>query len=114
MQLFSLYIHSGGQRDESGKPAKTINAFADFEIFSFIPTGWGQPGLMKAERLLIQNALLDPDNQRFVLLSESCIPLYPPQTVYQQLMAESRSRINGCRNWRGTDDHIDRCVLLPL
>jgi hypothetical protein len=68
---------------------------------------------MKAERLLIQKALLDPDNQRFVLLSESCIPLYPPQTVYQQLMAESRSRINGCRNWRGTDDHIDRCVLLP-
>ncbi len=29
-------------------------------------------------------ALAEPRNQRFLLLSESCAPLYPPAVVYQQ------------------------------
>ncbi len=49
-----------------------------------------------AEVLLVQAALGDPLNQRFVLLSESCIPLYPAATVYAQLMSEGRSRVNTC------------------
>jgi len=30
------------------------------------------------------------------MLSESCVPLYPPAVVYQQLMWEKKSRINAC------------------
>ena len=41
-------------------------------------------------------ALEDPTNQRMVLLSESCVPLWAPTIVYQQLMHEQRSRINAC------------------
>lgn len=43
-------------------------------------------------------ALENPLNQKFVLLSESGIPLYPPTTTYQQLLTEPKSRINACRH----------------
>ncbi len=63
-------------------------------------TGWGEHSTTEAVRNVLKQAILDPLNQRFVLLSESCIPLYPPVTVYQQLMTGSKSRINAChRDW---------------
>ncbi len=33
---------------------------------------------------------------RFVLLSESDLPLYDPLTFYKQLMSEAKSRVNAC------------------
>lgn len=42
--------------------------------------------MMAAERRLLANALLDRSNQRFVLLSESCIPLFDFKTTYDYLM----------------------------
>ena len=50
----------------------------------------------EAERRLLRAALQDPRNQRFVLLSESCAPLYPPHVIYLQLLGEARSRLNAC------------------
>lgn len=47
---------------------------------------WGQPSMMQAERRLLATALLDFSNQRFVLLSESCIPVFNFTTVYTYLM----------------------------
>ena len=109
-KLFSLYIHSGVRHEAGDKaaPALPSDQFAEFYVRSSIATEWGQPTLIMAERLLLQKALQDRDNQRFVLMSESCIPLYSPQLIYQQLIGELRSRVNACRNWRGTDDHIHR------
>ena len=109
-RLFSLYIHTGANKHLGSKagPAQPMDRFAKFRIRSSITAEWGQPTLIMAERLLLQTALKDEENQRFVLLSESCIPLYSPQLIYQQLMGELRSRINACKNWRGTDDHIQR------
>ena len=46
--------------------------------------------------LTCREALKDKLNQRFIMLSESCAPLYPPAVVYQQLMYERKSRINAC------------------
>ncbi|GFS36668.1 core-2/I-branching beta-1,6-N-acetylglucosaminyltransferase family protein [Actinidia rufa] len=37
---------------------------------------WGKPTMIDAERRLLANALLDLSNERFVLLSETCIPLF--------------------------------------
>ena len=51
---------------------------------------------MEAERRLLIAALVNAANQRFVLLSESCVPLFPPATVWLQLMHEARSRLNAC------------------
>lgn len=47
--------------------------------------------MMDAERRLLANALLDPSNLRFVLLSESCIPLFYFKTVYNYLLNSNLS-----------------------
>jgi len=36
--------------------------------------------------------------RKFVLLSESCIPLYPPEVIYSQLLSEKKSRMRSCRD----------------
>ena len=59
-------------------------------------TAWGTHSLTKAALLLMEMALEEPLNQRFVLLSESDIPLYPPAVVWLQLMSEKKSRIHAC------------------
>ncbi|KAE8655710.1 receptor-like protein 12-like [Hibiscus syriacus] len=50
---------------------------------------WGKMSMCEAERRLLANALLDISNQWFVLLSESCIPLYNFSVIYHYL---SRSK----------------------
>lgn len=52
--------------------------------------------VLKRGVLTRREALKDKLNQRFIMLSESCAPLYPPAVVYQQLMYERKSRINAC------------------
>ncbi|KAF7819979.1 glycosyltransferase BC10-like [Senna tora] len=48
-----------------------------------------------AERRLLANALVDdPSNERFVLLSESCIPLFNFTTIYTYLLRSSLSFLN--------------------
>ncbi len=47
---------------------------------------------------LLRAALADAGNQRFVLVSETCIPLYPGPVVWAQLAGEPRSRLHACRN----------------
>lgn len=47
----------------------------------------------------------DVHNQKFVFISESAVPLYPPTTMYQELIMERTSRIDACRA---------ATVLIPL
>ena len=47
--------------------------------------------MIDAERRLLGNALLDFSNKRFVLLSESCIPLFNFTTIYSYLLASNLS-----------------------
>lgn len=42
--------------------------------------------MIDAERRLLANALLDFSNERFVLLSETCIPLFNFTTIYNYLI----------------------------
>lgn len=83
--LYSIYIHT--------LPSYKAN-FSSASVFyrRQIPSQvseWGQMSMCDAERRLVANALLDISNEWFVLLSESCIPLYNFSTVYKFL---SRSR----------------------
>ena len=48
-------------------------------------TSWGGVSLVAAERRLVASALLDHGNERFALVSESCIPLYNFTTVHAVL-----------------------------
>ena len=50
-----------------------------------------------AERLMLREALKEPLNQRFMLLSDSGVPLYPPTAMWQHIMGVSHSRIDACK-----------------
>lgn len=52
---------------------------------------WGRPSMIDAERRLLANALLDFSNERFVLLSETCIPLYNFTAIYTYLINSNLS-----------------------
>ena len=57
---------------------------------------WGTFSLVAALKELIMSALEDRLNQKFILISESGIPLYPGETMWVELMVEEKSRINAC------------------
>ncbi|XP_020412538.1 uncharacterized protein LOC18791146 [Prunus persica] len=81
--LYSIYVHS--------KPSYNASSHPESPVFHGrrIPSQeveWGRVSQIEAERRLLANALLDIANQRVVLLSESCIPLYNFYTVYSYLI----------------------------
>eukprot|EP00884_Botryococcus_braunii_P016679 jgi/Botrbrau1/3695/Bobra.0008s0022.1 len=92
--LFTIYVHP--QPEFEGYSKNSI--FHGRETAARIKTEWGEHSLVAATRELLLAALENPLNQKFVLLSESGIPLYPPTTIYQQLLTEPKSRINACRH----------------
>ncbi|KAH7571154.1 hypothetical protein JRO89_XS05G0260900 [Xanthoceras sorbifolium] len=55
------------------------------------PAEWGRATIIDAERRLLANALLDFSNERFVLLSETCIPLFNFTTIYNYLINSNHS-----------------------
>lgn len=55
------------------------------------PVFWGTISMIDAERRLLANALLDHSNQRFLLLSDSCIPLFNFTTIYDYLINSNLS-----------------------
>ncbi|PIN18717.1 hypothetical protein CDL12_08609 [Handroanthus impetiginosus] len=59
---------------------------------------WGSVSLVDGEKRLLANALLDFSNERFVLLSESCIPIYNFQTVYKYLTRSVHSFVESYDN----------------
>ncbi|KAJ6814888.1 uncharacterized protein M6B38_137150 [Iris pallida] len=59
-----------------------------------VKVGWGEPSMIEAERMLLAAALDDPANQRFILLSESCVPLYNFSYTYSYLMSSSKSFVD--------------------
>lgn len=79
--LYSIYVHSDPSFNGSD-PEKSV--FYGRRIPSQV-VEWGQVNMVEAERRLLANALLDTSNQRFVLLSESCIPLFNFSTIYTYL-----------------------------
>lgn len=77
---FSVHIHASKE-----KPVHSSRHFINREIRSD-KVVWGKISMVDAEKRLLANALKDPDNQHFVLLSDSCIPLRDFDYVYNYLM----------------------------
>ncbi len=59
-------------------------------------TNWGGFSLIEALRIMLRQALQDARNVRFVLLSDSSIPLYPATFTWLQLVTERKSRVDAC------------------
>lgn len=54
---------------------------------------WGRFNMIEAELRLLGKALKDVSNKRFVLLSETCIPLFNFPTIYSYLMNSTQSYV---------------------
>ncbi|PSR91141.1 Glycosyl transferase, family 14 protein [Actinidia chinensis var. chinensis] len=87
--LFSIYVHS----DPSFNRSEPENSVFYGRRIPSKEVKWGDVNMIEAERRLLANALLDFSNQRFVLLSESCIPLFNFSTVYSYIMNSTQNFI---------------------
>merc|ERR1712130_1005904 len=90
--LFSVYVHNSEEEpDDAGE-----NLFSQKLTPLRIKTEYGEHSIMDATRILIREALETHANKKFVILSESGIPLYPAAMIYAQLISEQKSRVNAC------------------
>lgn len=90
---FSIYVHSapGFVFDESTTKSPF---FRGRELKNSIQVEWGESSMIEAEKLLFEAALEDPANQRFVLLSDSCVPIYNFSYIYNYVMSSRRSFVD--------------------
>ncbi|XP_051136948.1 glycosyltransferase BC10-like [Andrographis paniculata] len=88
--LYSIYIHSLPSFEPN---FRSSSVFYKRHIPSQV-SEWGKMSMCDAERRLLANALLDISNERFVLLSESCIPLHNFTTVYNYIVRSKYSFMN--------------------
>ncbi|OIV90910.1 hypothetical protein TanjilG_16870 [Lupinus angustifolius] len=86
---YSIYVHSDPSYNGSHPESPVFHGRR-------IPSKgvkWGNVNMIEAERRLLANALLDISNQRFVLLSESCIPLFNFSTIYSYLINSTQNYV---------------------
>uniref|UniRef100_A0A0C9S5S4 TSA: Wollemia nobilis Ref_Wollemi_Transcript_18600_1538 transcribed RNA sequence n=1 Tax=Wollemia nobilis TaxID=56998 RepID=A0A0C9S5S4_9CONI len=88
---YSIYVHASKQI--TLKTAWTSPVFRGRDIHSE-KVEWGKISMIDAERRLLIAALQDEDNQHFVLLSESCVPLRSFDFVYNYLMGQNVSFVD--------------------
>lgn len=104
--LYSVYVHS---LPDYKLNVSKASAFYGRQIPSEV-VRWGTVGLVDAEKRLLANALLDFSNERFVLLSESCIPVFNFPTVYKYLTNSAHSFVDSYDedSWRGRGRYSSR------
>eukprot|EP00210_Caulerpa_lentillifera_P002762 g2641.t1 len=102
--LFNVYTHPNL---DYTFPENSI--FYNTEVADRINTtnGMSRFRLDLAEFQLLKAALTDSQNQKFVLLSEACIPIHRPEVIYLQLISETKSRSNACGAFT-TNVHLSR------
>lgn len=88
--FYSIYVHP--------TPSFKLNVnntspFYRREIPSQV-VQWGESNMCDAERRLLANALLDFSNERFILLSETCIPVFNFSTIYHYLIKSKHSFVH--------------------
>ena len=85
---FTIYNHSK-------EPEKVTDLLLkDKHIPEHIDTCWGCPNLVEANILMMKQALLDPLNKKFILVSDSCIPIVSFDKFYSEIMKDDKSIIN--------------------
>jgi len=86
----SIYIHASTEGFNISDQVPSSSVFHNKQIPG-VPVNWGDLGMVRAERQLLASALGDPANQRFVFLSESCIPIHSFSHVEEYLFASNKS-----------------------
>ncbi|KAK4409937.1 Glycosyltransferase BC10 [Sesamum angolense] len=90
---FSVYVHS---RPGFLLTTTTTRStyFLNRQINDSVQVDWGEASMIQAERILLQNALMEHLNERFLFLSDSCIPLYNFSYTYDYIMSASTSFVD--------------------
>lgn len=90
---FSIFVHS--------RPGFLFNKattrstyFLNRQVNDSIQVDWGEASMLEAERILLKHALSDPFNDRFLFLSDSCIPLYNFSYTYDYIMSTPTSFVD--------------------
>jgi hypothetical protein len=74
---YSIYIHY--------KNNVPLKYFEKYKLDKCIPTKYCHVSIIHAHNLLMENALKDPDNYKFINVSQACIPLKPFDHIYNFL-----------------------------
>ncbi|XP_062151416.1 glycosyltransferase BC10 [Alnus glutinosa] len=90
---FSILVHSR-PRFLLNKATTRSVYFFNRQVNDSVQVDWGEASMIQAERILLKHALEDPFNERFVFLSDSCIPLYNFSYTYDYIMSTSRSFVD--------------------
>ncbi|KAK2988605.1 hypothetical protein RJ640_026102 [Escallonia rubra] len=90
---FSIYVHSRPGFVLNGSTTRSA-FFQDRQLKNSVEVAWGEASMIEAERLLLRASLDDPANQRFVLVSDSCVPMYNFSYIYNYLMSSPRSFVD--------------------
>ncbi|XP_024388351.1 glycosyltransferase BC10 [Physcomitrium patens] len=85
--FYNIYVHSLPGYEPKEYPSSVFFG----RHVSSQEVKWGDISMNDAERRLLANALLDFDNERFVLLSESCAPIWNFTFTYNYLMNSNQS-----------------------
>lgn len=72
----SIYIHPKYVNAHTWKPDRIIK--------NLKPTGWGY--IVDAYMELFKEAIQDKDNYKFITISESCVPIKPFNTLYNDII----------------------------
>ena len=75
--MYNIYIHY--------KENKPLKYFESYKIKDIIPTEWCGISLVKAQNKLVELAIKDSNNQHFIFVSNSCIPLKSFNYIYNAL-----------------------------
>ena len=79
---YSIYIHS-----KEGVPEDST--YKQYEVPFKVKTSWSNT--MKAQMAMLEEALKDPQNQKFLFVSESTIPFRCFDVVYETVMIPEKS-----------------------
>lgn len=76
-ECYTVYIHY--------KTNVPLGSFDSYKLSSCVPTRYAHVSIVEAQNRLLQDALQDEQNQHFVFLSDSCLPLKPFHVLYHSL-----------------------------
>ena len=99
---FTIYNHA----KENEKVTNLI--LKDKHIPEHIETCWGCPNLVEANLLMMKQALRNKKNKKFILVSDSCIPIVSFNIFYNEIMKDNKTKINIYENNKLENYDLDR------
>lgn len=90
---FTVFVHSRPGFLFNKATTKSLY-FLNRQVNDSVQVDWGGSSMIQAERILLNKALLDPANERFVFVSDSCIPLYNFSYTYDYIMSTPTSFVD--------------------